>query len=147
MASQATIAKSYEITIVQVSGLLRLRLAQSVKAHVQVDAGGVTWRTQDAKWKKGGKIPWNEKNILPPLAPSEKITFSLIRDGRILNKSANVSQGLLEINLAELLRLSNREPNEDIVLSLQLKGKETCKLAMRIIESSTTAVSTTMERL
>ncbi|KZP03044.1 hypothetical protein FIBSPDRAFT_969372 [Athelia psychrophila] len=112
MASQATIAKSYEITIVQVSGRLRLRLAQSVKAHVQVDAGGVTWRTRDAIWKKGGEIPWNEKNILLPLAPSEKITFSLIRDGRILNKSSNVSQGLLEIDLAELLRLSNRQPNE-----------------------------------
>ncbi|KZP17410.1 hypothetical protein FIBSPDRAFT_1046916 [Athelia psychrophila] len=153
MASQAgsTAKKSYEIAIIRVVGLPQLSLALSVKAHVQVDAGNIKWRTKQVKWKKDGGIQWDEKNILPPLAPSETITFSLNRGHRIdlLNKSSNVSQGLLEISLAELLVLqaSGRQPHEDVVLSLQYKGKETCKLAVRIVESSTTALSNTMDRL
>lgn len=35
----------------------------------------------------------------------------------------------------------------DIVLSLQYKGKPTCKLAVRITERSTTALTSTMDRL
>ncbi|KZP21256.1 hypothetical protein FIBSPDRAFT_1044218 [Athelia psychrophila] len=153
MASQAgsTAKKSYEIAIIRVVGLPQLSLALSVKAHVQVDAGNIKWRTKQVKWKKDGGIQWDEKNILPPLAPSETITFSLNRGHRIdlLNKSSNVSQGLLEISLAELLVLQafGRQPHEDVVLSLQYKGKETCKLAVRIVESSTTALSSTMDHL
>ncbi|KZP17415.1 hypothetical protein FIBSPDRAFT_934094 [Athelia psychrophila] len=140
--------KSYEIAIVRVVGLPRLRLALSVKAHVQVDAGNVKWRTQEVKWKKDGGIQWDEKNVLPPLAPSDKITISLNRDHRIdiFNKSSHASQGSLEISPAELLQASSRRPNEDVVLSLQYKGKETCKLAVRITESATTALSSTMDR-
>ncbi|KZP21272.1 hypothetical protein FIBSPDRAFT_1044227 [Athelia psychrophila] len=151
MASQAdsTTKKSYEIAIVRVVGLPRLRLALSVKAHVQVDAGNVKWRTQEVKWKKDGGIQWDEKNVLPPLAPSDKITISLNRDHRIdiFNKSSHASQGSLEISLAELQQASGLRPNEDVVLSLQYKGKETCKLAVRITESATTALSSTMDRL
>ncbi|KZP30747.1 WD40 repeat-like protein [Athelia psychrophila] len=151
MASQADRAaqKSYEVVIVQVFGLPQLRLAQSVKAHVQVDSGNVTWRTQEVKWKNGGGVRWDEKSILPPLAPSEQIEFTLIRDHRIdlFNKSSKASQGSSKIKLAELLQASGRRPNEDTVLSLQENGKETCKLAVRIIESSATALSSTIERL
>ncbi|KZP21263.1 hypothetical protein FIBSPDRAFT_931700 [Athelia psychrophila] len=142
----AAAKKSYEIAIVRVVGLPRLRLALSVKARVQVDAGNVKWKTRQVKWEKDGGIQWDEKKILPPLVPSDKITFSLNRGHRIdiFNKSSNVSQGSLEISPAELLQASSRRPNEDVVLSLQYKGKETCKLAVRIIESSTTALNSTI---
>ncbi|KZP17443.1 hypothetical protein FIBSPDRAFT_957250 [Athelia psychrophila] len=141
--------KSYEIAIVRVVGLPQLRLALSVKARVQVDAGNVKWKTRQVKWEKDGGIQWDEKKILPPLALSDKITISLNRGRRIdlFNKSFNVSQGSLEISPAELLQASSLRLNEDIVLSLQYKGKTTCKLAVRIIESSTTALSSTIDRL
>ncbi|KZP21267.1 hypothetical protein FIBSPDRAFT_1044225 [Athelia psychrophila] len=151
MASHADNAakKSYEIAIVRVVGLPRLRLALSVKARVQVDAGNVKWKTRQVKWEKGGGIQWDEKKILPPLVPSAKITITLNRGHRIdiFNKSSNVSQGSLEISPAELLQASSRRPNEDVVLSLQYKGKETCKLAVRITESATTALSSTIDSL
>lgn len=52
------------LAVIQVVGLPRLRLALSVKAHIQVDAGNVKWRTQEMKWKEGGGIRWDEKNVL-----------------------------------------------------------------------------------
>lgn len=50
--------------VLEVVGLPQLRLALSAKAHVQVDAENVKWRTHEVKWKKGGGIEWDEKIIL-----------------------------------------------------------------------------------
>lgn len=46
---------------VQVTGLPRLLITKSVKAHVQIEAGSLSWRTQGVKWGKGGGIRWDEK--------------------------------------------------------------------------------------
>lgn len=95
---------------------------------------------------------------------SEKITFSLIRESKL--SFSGKPGGSIEIGLAEILHQSDLQPGEgrpsircfvfteayrvpvtDIVLSLKVKGKDTCKLAMRITESSKNAFSDAVDHL
>ena len=97
---------------------------------------------------------------------TSKITISLFRDGRL--KRTQILVGLLEIEAQELLERLDRSSNEgrarlfalmhllfgtdtvfilDLVLSLQDKNRDTCKVTMRIVESLTTAFDSTIDHL
>lgn len=87
-------------------------------------------------------------------ATSEHITFDLFRERRFTKPNKPLqSEGSVDITLAELLAKADRRPNEGkvvesicdwveadlvdaayVTLPLKLKGKETCKLKIRIID-------------
>ncbi|KZP23567.1 WD40 repeat-like protein, partial [Athelia psychrophila] len=138
--------KSYEIAVIQAAGLERLQFKRkSMRAYVQIDAAGNPWRTKDVTWKNGVDLRWDDKFTLLPLSSSAKITFSLFRDGRF--KLSKKLVGKLEIELGELLEQCAHRPGEDISLSLEGKGKQTCKLTVRVKDPSTTAFTSAVEHL
>ncbi|KAF7968264.1 hypothetical protein HWV62_31105 [Athelia sp. TMB] len=130
-------AKSYDITIVRVAGLPRLRLSWSTKAYVQIEATNLSWSTRGVRWENGGEALWAESNTWRALSASDTITFSLMRDHKIKPKT---SKGSLVIKLADLLEECNGVPSKAIERSLQNEGKETCKLTLLIAVSSATTV-------
>ncbi|KZP25183.1 hypothetical protein FIBSPDRAFT_395109 [Athelia psychrophila] len=142
-SSGTSAAKSYEVTTVEATGLapVRFKLGRSFTTHVQIDAGNLSWTTPGVKWRKDGTIRWDDKIVIPPSAGSTNVTFSLFRDKTLI--------GRVEIDLSEALAKSN----EDAVLSLQHKDKETGKLTVKVTElpsaaeGSTTAMSNAMDRL
>ncbi|KAF7968096.1 hypothetical protein HWV62_31995 [Athelia sp. TMB] len=102
-----------------------------------------------AQWKNGGEVRWDEETILSSLSTSDKITFNLMRERSILSSGRHkASEGSLEVTVAQLLEKSLCAPNEDVGLALLHKGKETCKLTLRIAASSTAAaLSSAMDPL
>ncbi|KAF7968265.1 hypothetical protein HWV62_31107 [Athelia sp. TMB] len=141
---------SYDITIVQVASLPRLLFKPSAKAHVQINAANISWSTEGMEWKNGGNVSWEKKVTLPSLSTSDSITFSLTRDHTIFSKArTKASEGSLEITVAQLQEKSRLSVfNKAISLSLQKKGKETCKLTVRFATSSTAAsLSSAMDPL
>ncbi|KZP25176.1 hypothetical protein FIBSPDRAFT_1041650 [Athelia psychrophila] len=136
-SSDTSAAKSYEVTTVEATGLtpVRFKLGRFFTTHVQIDAGNLSWTTPGVKWRKDGTMRWDDKIVIPPSAGSTKVTFSLFRDTTLIGRA--------EIDLSG----APAKSNEDAVLSLQHKDKETGKLTVRVAESSTTALSNVMDRL
>ncbi|KZP25092.1 hypothetical protein FIBSPDRAFT_950476 [Athelia psychrophila] len=117
----ASPSKSYEVTTVEATGLApaifpgQLRECSGEEMELYV---GMT-RLQ----------------VIPPLARSTKVTFSLFRDKTLIGQAV--------IDLSEALAKSN----QDAVLSLQRKGQEAGKLTVRVAEGSTTASSNAVDRV
>ncbi|KAF7980717.1 hypothetical protein HWV62_37189 [Athelia sp. TMB] len=142
--------KSYEITIVQAESLspVRFKLGQSLDAHVQIDAADMSWSTKEVRWRDSGAMRWDDKITLVPLAGTSKLTISLFRNARL--KRAKVLVGQQEIELNELLAKHDRTSSEDVpdlVLSLQQKNRDNCKVTMRVVESTATPLDSAMDRL
>ncbi|KAF7970202.1 hypothetical protein HWV62_24790 [Athelia sp. TMB] len=127
---------------------VRFKLGQSLDAHVQIDAADMSWSTKEVRWRDSGEMRWDDKITLVPLAGTSKITISLFRNARL--KRAKVLVGRQEIELNELLAKRDRTSSEDVpdlVLSLQQKNRDNCKVTMRVVESTATPLDSAMDRL